>query len=102
VAHALLARMGLRARSMYASYVAELAALAAGAAAVGLLGAWLVLQVATSRLDPAPWLHPVPVPASLQSLALTVALVAALAVLVVAAAAVLIARRAPVRELLRG
>lgn len=102
VAHSLLARMGLRARSMYASYVAELAALAAAAVAVGLLGAWLVLQVATTRLDPAPWLHPVPVPASLRPLALAAGLVAVLTVLAVAAVAVLAARRAPVRELLRG
>jgi putative ABC transport system permease protein len=102
VAHALLARMGLRVRSLYLSYLAELAGLAVAAAAVGLLGGWLVLDVASARLDPVPWLRPIPVPASLLPLTAMVAATAALAVLVVAAVAARAAVRAPVRELLRG
>jgi putative ABC transport system permease protein len=102
VAHALLARMGLRPRGLYASYVAELAGLALAAVAAGLFGGWSVLAVASGKLDPAPWLHPTPVAASLQPLGLAVALAAAVAVLAVAALAVRAALRAPVRELLRG
>jgi putative ABC transport system permease protein len=102
VAHALLARMGLRVRSLYASYVAELAGLAVVSAAIGLSGGWLVLAVAGAKLDPAPYLSPTPVPVSLAPLAVLVVVVAAVLVALVAAVAVRAALRAPVRELLRG
>ncbi|HEY0640829.1 MAG TPA: hypothetical protein VGD67_24625, partial [Pseudonocardiaceae bacterium] len=65
VAHALLARMGLRARDLYGSYLAELAGLALLAAALGLAGGRFVLATASTRLDPAPWLSPTPVPAGM-------------------------------------
>jgi putative ABC transport system permease protein len=102
VAHALLARMGLRVHALALSYVVELSAVAAAAVAAGLTGGWLVLITAGHRLDPASWLSPKPVPASLLLLGLLVVAVAAAAVIVVAALAVRAALRAPVRELLRG
>jgi len=102
VAHALLARMGLRARTLYVSQLVELAALAVCATVLGLFGGWLVLATASTKLDPAPFLSPAPVPASLVPLATLVALVAAAAVLLTAAVATRAAVRAPVRDLLRG
>jgi putative ABC transport system permease protein len=102
VAHALLARMGLRVRALALSHVIELSAVATVAVAAGLVGGWLVLIIAGHRLDPASWLSPQPVPASLLLLGLLVVAVTAAAVIVVAALAVRAALRAPVRELLRG
>ncbi|KAA2251219.1 hypothetical protein F0L68_37995 [Solihabitans fulvus] len=102
VAHALLARMGLRTRALYASHAAELTMLAALALLVGLGGGWLAVRLAGPELDPYPNLHPGTIPASVLPVAFGAVGGAAVAVLLVAAHAVLAARRAPVKELLRG
>jgi putative ABC transport system permease protein len=101
VASALLARMGLRVRTLFASHVIELASLAALAGVAGMSSGWLVLAIAAQRLDPVPRLSPAPIPASLVPLAATTGALAALAVLLAAGLAVRSALRAPVRELLR-
>lgn len=101
LATALLSRMGLRARTLYASMCAELAALAVVAIAIGLIAAWFVLAVASRQFDPRPQLSPAPVPVSLVPLAALTALCGGFAVAVAAGLAVRSALRAPVRELLR-
>jgi putative ABC transport system permease protein len=101
VAHALLARMGLRARALLATHLVELAILAGTATAVGVAGGWFVLELITRRLDPYPMLAPVPQPASLQEVGLMTLAVAIAGVLLVAGYAVRAAKRAKVRELLR-
>ncbi|MBE1465542.1 hypothetical protein [Kibdelosporangium phytohabitans] len=101
VAHALLARMGLRARALLATHLVELAMLAGTATAVGVGGGWFVLELITQRLDPFPALAPVPQPASLQGVGLLTLTVAVAGVVLVAGYAVRAARRAEVRELLR-
>jgi putative ABC transport system permease protein len=101
VAHALLARMGLRARALLATHLVELAILAGAAAAVGVGGGWLILRLITQRLDPFPLLAPIPQPASLQGVGLLTLAVAISGVVLVAGYAVRAARRAKVRELLR-
>jgi putative ABC transport system permease protein len=101
VAHALLARMGLRSRALFATHLVELAILAGIATVVGIGGGWLILQLVTRRLDPFPLLSPLPQPASLQFVGLVTAGVAVLGVLLVSLYAVRSARRAKVKELLR-
>ncbi|WP_143230604.1 hypothetical protein [Actinosynnema sp. ALI-1.44] len=101
VAHALLARMGLRARALLATHLVELAILAGTATAVGVFGGWFVLELITRKLDPFPMLAPVPQPASLQGVGLLTLGVAITGVVLVAGYAVRAARRAKVRELLR-
>jgi putative ABC transport system permease protein len=101
VAHALLARMGLRARALLATHLVELAILAGTATAVGVGGSWLILRLITQRLDPFPLLTPIPQPASLQGVGLLTLAVAISGVVLVAGYAVRAARRAKVRELLR-
>jgi putative ABC transport system permease protein len=101
VAHALLARMGLRARAMLVTHLVELAILAGVATAVGVGGGWVILELVTRRLDPFPLLAPIPQPASLQGVGLLTIAVAVTGVVLVAGYAVRAARRAKVRELLR-
>ncbi|MEV4319334.1 FtsX-like permease family protein [Actinocrispum sp. NPDC049592] len=101
MAHALLARMGLRSRALLATHLVELAILAGIATIVGIAGGWLILRLATQRLDPFPLLSPLPQPASLQIVGLSTAGVAVLGVVLVALYAVRSARRAKVKELLR-
>lgn len=101
VAHALLARMGLRARALFATHLVELAILAGTATVVGVGGGWLILALVTRWLDPYPLLSPVPQPASLSAVGLATLTVAAVGVLLVAGYAVRAARRAKVKELLR-
>ncbi|WP_132112081.1 hypothetical protein [Actinocrispum wychmicini] len=101
VAHALLARMGLRARALLATHLVELAILAGTATAVGVGGGWLILVLVTRWLDPYPLLSPVPQPASLSTVGLVTLAVAVVGVVLVAGYAVRAARRAKVRELLR-
>lgn len=101
VAHALLARMGLRARALLATHLVELAILAGTATAVGVGGGWFVLELITQRLDPFPALAPVPQPASLHGVGLLTLAVAIAGVVLVAGYAVRAAKRAKVRELLR-
>ncbi|MBP2322780.1 putative ABC transport system permease protein [Kibdelosporangium banguiense] len=101
VAHALLARMGLRARALLVTHLVELAILAGTATVVGVGGGWLILELITQRLDPFPMLAPIPQPASLQGVGLLTLAVAISGVVLVAVYAVRAARRAKVRELLR-
>ncbi|NRN64742.1 ABC transporter permease [Kibdelosporangium sp. 4NS15] len=101
VAHALLARMGLRAGALLATHLVELAILAGAATAVGVGGGWVVLEVLTQRLDPFPALSPVPQPASLRGVGLMTSAVAIAGVVLVAGYAVRAAKGAKVRELLR-
>jgi putative ABC transport system permease protein len=101
VAHALLARMGLRSRALLATHLVELAILAGTATAVGVGGGWLILELITQRLDPFPLLAPIPQAASLQGVGLLTLAVAISGVVLVAGYAVRAARRAKVRELLR-
>ena len=102
LATGLLRRMGLKPGALFASHVAELAALTAVAIGAGLLGAWSVLAVASHHFDPFPRLRPSPIAASLLPLGLSVAVAGSVVVLVVAVIAVRSALRTPVRELLRG
>ncbi|GAB3909859.1 hypothetical protein GCM10029964_112330 [Kibdelosporangium lantanae] len=101
VAHALLARMGLRARALFATHLVELSILAGTAAVVGVGGGWAVLAMVTRRLDPYPLANPVPQPASLDTVGLVTLAVAAVGVVLAAVYAVRAARRAKVKELLR-
>jgi putative ABC transport system permease protein len=101
VAHALLARMGLRARALLVTHLVELAILAGIATVAGVGGGWLILRLIIRRLDPFPLLAPIPQPASLQGVGLLTLAVAISGVVLVAGYAVRAARRAKVRELLR-
>lgn len=100
--YALLSRMGLRTRALYASHCAELGALATVAIAIGLAAAWFALAVASRQFDPNPQLRPAPVPVSLAPLAALMVASGAAAVLATAGLAVRSALRAQVRDLLRG
>lgn len=102
LATGLLRRMGLRTSGLFASHLAELAAITAVAVAAGLAGAWSVLAIAGRHFDPYPRLSPTPIPASLVPLGLGIVIAGAVAAVVVAVIAVRSALRAPVRELLRG
>jgi putative ABC transport system permease protein len=101
VGHALLTRMGLRARSLFATHATELALLAGTACAVGLAGGWTILRLSVSHLDPYPLLSPLPVPSSLVTLGLVTLGACAFGVAVIAGYAMRAAGRASVRELLR-
>jgi putative ABC transport system permease protein len=101
VAHALLARMGLRSRALFATHLVELAILAGIATAVGVGGGWVILHLVARWLDPFPLLTPIPQAASLQVVGLITVGVAVAGVVLVAAYAVRSARRAKVKELLR-
>jgi putative ABC transport system permease protein len=101
VAHALLARMGLRARALLATHLVELSILAGTATVVGVGGGWAILAMVTRRLDPYPLANPIPQPASLDTVGLITFAVAAIGVVLVAVYAVRSARRAKVKELLR-
>ncbi|WP_156038806.1 ABC transporter permease [Actinoalloteichus caeruleus] len=98
---ALSLRMGVRPRTLVASYLVELGTIGGLAALVGAAVGWGAAQLAASQLDPAPRLVPVPA-APVPVLFLSVLLVATLAVVGAATwLAVRAVRTARVGELIR-